>query len=53
VRRMDGGGLTEAEIERMGVALMRLEEKVGEMAGRFGLKREELRLGLGPLGQLL
>lgn len=53
IRRMDGGGLTDAEIERIGVALMRLEEKVGEMAARFGLKREELRLGLGPLGQLL
>ena len=53
IRRMDGGGLTDAEIERMGVALMRLEEKVGEMAARFGLRREELRLGLGPLGQLL
>jgi len=53
IRRMDGGGLTDAEIERMGVALMRLEEKVGEMATRFGLRREELRLGLGPLGQLL
>lgn len=53
IRRMDGGGLTDAEIERVGIALMRLEEKVGEMAGRFGLRREELRLGLGPLGQLL
>jgi uncharacterized protein involved in outer membrane biogenesis len=53
IRRMDGGGLTDAEVERVGMALMRLEEKVGEMAARFGLAREELRLGLGPLGQLL
>lgn len=53
VRRMDGGGLSDEEIERVGVALMRLEEKVGEMAGHFGLRREELRLGLGPLGELL
>jgi len=53
VRRMDGGGLTDAEIERVGIALMRLDEKVGEMAGRFGLKRDELKLGLGPLGQLV
>jgi hypothetical protein len=53
VRRMDGGGLTAEQVERVGVALMRLEEKVGEMAARFGLKREELRLGLGPLGELL
>jgi hypothetical protein len=53
IRRMDGGGLTDTEIERVGLALMRLDEKVGEMAGRFGIKRTELRLGLGPLGQLL
>jgi hypothetical protein len=53
VRRMDGGGLTAEQVERVGLALMRLEEKVGEMAARFGLKREELRLGLGPLGELL
>lgn len=53
IRRMDGGGLSDDQIERVGTALMRLEEKVGEMAGRFGLAREDLRLGLGPLGELL
>lgn len=53
IRRMDGGGLTDDQVERVGIALMRLEQKVGEMAGRFGLAREELRLGLGPLGELL
>ncbi len=53
IRRMEGGGLSDAEVERVGIALMRLDEKVGEMAARFGLAREELRLGLGPLGQLL
>src|SRR5213082_3446943 len=37
VRRMEGGTLTEEEIERMGLALMRLEEKVHEMARVFGL----------------
>jgi hypothetical protein len=53
IRRMEGGGLSDAEVERVGIALLRLDEKVGEMASRFGLAREELRLGLGPLGQLL
>jgi hypothetical protein len=53
IRRMEAGGLTDAEVERIGVALMRLDEKVGEMASRFGLAREDLRLGLGPLGQLV
>ena len=53
IRRMQSGSLSDVEVERIGVAMMRLDEKVGEMAARFGLRREELRLGLGPLGQLL
>src|SRR5207247_2389292 len=32
VRRMEGGTLSDEEVERMGVALMRLEQKVQEMA---------------------
>ena len=53
VRRMEGGTLRDAEVERMGLALMRLEEKVHEMARTFGLDPAELNLGLGPLGRLL
>jgi gas vesicle protein GvpK/gas vesicle protein GvpA/GvpJ/GvpM family len=53
IRRMEGQSLTEAEVDRVGTALMRLDEKVVEMAARFGLRQEELRLGLGPLGELL
>ncbi len=53
IRRMEGQSLTEAEVDRVGTALMRLDEKVVEMAARFGLRKEELRLGLGPLGELL
>jgi gas vesicle protein GvpK len=53
VRRMEGGTLNEEEIERMGLALMRLEEKVHEMARVFGLDPAELNLGLGPLGKLV
>jgi hypothetical protein len=37
----------------MGVALMRLEQKIFELAAHFGLKPEELNLELGPLGNLL
>jgi hypothetical protein len=37
----------------MGVALMRLEETVHDLAGRFGLEPHELNLDLGPLGRLL
>ena len=53
IRRMDGGTLTDDEIERVGVALMRLEAKVREMAEAFGLDPEDLNLGLGPIGKLL
>ena len=53
IRRMDGGTLTDDEIERVGVALMRLEAKVTEMAEAFGLDPDDLNLGLGPIGKLL
>ncbi len=52
IRRMEGGGLSDEEVERMGIALMRLEEKVGELAAQFGLTREDLNIGLKPLGKL-
>ena len=47
VRRMEGGTLTDDEIERVGLALMRLERKVRDLATEFGLTEEDLRLGLG------
>jgi hypothetical protein len=53
VRRMDGGTLTDEEIERVGLALMRLEQKVDEVAKAFGLDPDDLNLGLGPIGKLL
>jgi hypothetical protein len=53
IRRMDGGTLTDDEIERVGLALMRLEAKVRELAVAFGLDPDDLNLGLGPIGKLL
>ena len=47
VRRMEGGTLTDDEIERVGLALMRLEKKVHELAGHFGLSEDDLRLRIG------
>jgi len=52
IRRMEQGTLTAEETEKLGVALMRLEETVRDLAGRFGLSPEELNLDLGPLGRL-
>ena len=53
IRRMDGGTLADDEIERVGVALMRLEQKVDELAEAFGLDPDDLNIGLGPIGKLL
>ena len=53
IRRMDGGTLTDDEIERVDLALMRLEAKVRELAEAFGLDPDDLNLGLGPIGKLL
>jgi hypothetical protein len=52
LRRMDAGTLTPAQIEALGVALMRLDETITELARRFGLSRDDLNLDLGPLGRL-
>ena len=53
VRRMEGGSLSDEEVERVGLALMKLEEKVHELAEHFGLKPSDLNINLGPLGDLL
>lgn len=53
IRRMEGGTLSNEQVEEMGLALMKLEEKVKELADQFGLKAEDLNLALGPLGNLL
>ena len=53
VRRLDGGDLSDEDVERLGLTLMRLEEKIGDLAAQFGLSREDLNLDLGPLGKLL
>jgi hypothetical protein len=52
IRRMDAKTLTDAEVEEIGLALMKLEEAVREIAARFGLQPEDLNLDLGPLGRL-
>lgn len=52
IRRMEEETLSPEEVEAVGVALMRLEETVHDLARRFGLRPEELNLDLGPLGRL-
>ena len=49
LRRMDAGNLTDEEIERLGNALMKLEEKMAELKRTFGLSDEDLNMKLGPV----
>jgi Gas vesicle protein K len=53
LRRVEGGSLSDDEVERLGTALMRLEERMEELKDEFGLEDEDLNLDLGPLGRLL
>ena len=52
IRRMEGGTLSDEEIEQMGEALMKLEAKIHELAEQFGLSPADLNIDLGPLGRL-
>jgi hypothetical protein len=52
LRRMDRGTLSDEEIERLGSALMKLEEKMTEMKAIFGLSDDDLNLKLGPVKTL-
>lgn len=53
LRRIERGSLTEEEIEKVGLTLMKLEEKMEEIKEVFGLEGEELNIDLGPLGNLM
>jgi len=53
VRRMEGGDLSPEQIEQLGLALMKLEEKLRELKDQFGLSDEDLNLDLGPIGRLI
>jgi hypothetical protein len=53
LRRVDHGDLTDEQIEKIGLTLMALEERMDELREHFGLRPEDLNLDLGPLGPLL
>jgi hypothetical protein len=53
LHRVDAGGLTPDEIERLGRTLMLLEQRMEELKEEFGLNDRDLNLNLGPLGNLL
>jgi len=53
LRRIEGGGLDDEQIERLGLGLMRLEQRMDELKAEFGFEDEDLNLDLGPLGTLM
>jgi hypothetical protein len=53
IRRIDAGGLSDDQIERLGQALMGLEQRMDELKEIFGLSDDDLNINLGPLGDLL
>jgi Gas vesicle protein K len=52
IRRMDGGTLGAEEVERLGIALLKLSQRMDELKATFGLSDEDLNIDLGPLGRL-
>ncbi|MGA9520246.1 MAG: gas vesicle protein K [Myxococcaceae bacterium] len=53
LRRIEGGSLSEEEIERLGVTFLRLQEQMDVLKEHFDLTDEDLNLDLGPLGRTL
>src|SRR4029078_6764355 len=51
VRRMDSGTLSQVEVERLGLALLRLSERMDELKAAFNLRDEDLDIDLGALGR--
>jgi hypothetical protein len=53
IRRIEGGDLSDQQIERLGMTLMRQAQEITRLRKEFGLEEEDLNLDLGPLGKLL
>lgn len=53
IRRIEGGTLTDPEIERLGTTFLQLSEQMEHLKAEFGLEKEDLNIDLGPLGKLL
>jgi hypothetical protein len=52
LRRIDAGSLSDEQVERLGLTLMRQAEEIDRLRKEFGLDEQDLNLDLGPLGRL-
>ncbi|MBZ5622277.1 MAG: gas vesicle protein K [Acidobacteriia bacterium] len=52
LRRIDAGSLSDEQVERLGLTLMRQAEEIDRLRKEFGLEEQDLNLDLGPLGRL-
>ena len=54
IRRVEAGNLADDDIERLGLALLRLEQRMDELKVHFGLHDEalSLRIDLGDLADV-
>lgn len=53
LRRVEQGSVTDEQVEKLGLTLMALEQRMTELREHFGLTPEDLNIDLGPLGPLL
>lgn len=53
IRRIEGGSLTEDEVERLGLTFLELDKQMTWLKKEFDLTDKDLNLDLGPLGKLL
>lgn len=52
IRRIEGGLLTDKQVEDVGYTLMRQSEEITRLAKDFGVSESDLNLDLGPIGRL-
>jgi len=53
IRRIEAGSLSDQQIERLGLTLMKQAQEIERLRKEFHLENEDLNLDLGPLGKLL
>jgi len=53
IRRVEAGDLDDEQVERLGRALIALEQQMDELKETFDFTDDDLNLDLGPLGRLL